>query len=449
MDRVAVSWAAVTGASSYEVWWSTSNSISTAVQVASGVTGAAYSDATAYGWRTNYYWVRAMEPGASAYSTPDGGTKREIDASDDSFSGFIRIAWSLCEGATSYEVWRNIVNDSGSASRVADDVASNAYDDVSAFPSQLYYYWVKPKNGPILRFSQSDTGIRSLSPPATVQASNGSSTENIHVTWSAVGGATSYEVWRNTINETNSATRIATNVTVTSYADTPGLQGFVYYYWVRAVSVFSRSGFGSSDWGFRRLSTPESVSATDGVPDDRVVVTWQPVVGSVFYEVWRNTVDSTNSAVLYADFVGDTVYEDTGADVSTLHYYWVRAKNAVSTSSFSLSDSGFGGVSLELDSDGDGVPDVQENYAGTNPNNSNSFLRLVVPFEGTLPPSGGFVLSWMSESTKQYRIEISGNLAEGAFSNMVTGIPATPPVNVYTDVNAAVVSPRFYRIGVE
>lgn len=449
IDKVSLSWVPVTGAGSYELWRSATNNVNTAVLLATNLTGSAFDDMSAYGWRTNYYWMRAVNPGQSAFSTPDAGTKREVDASDDLYSGFVRIAWSSADGATNYEVWRNVVDESGSASKIADNLATNSYDDTSAFPSQLYYYWVKPKDGPILRFSLSDTGIRSLSPPSTVQASNGASTETIDVTWSAVGGATSYEVWRNTVNNTNSAVRIATNISVTSYSDNPSLQGFVYYYWVRAVSVFSRSGFGTPDWGFRRLSTPQSVNASDGTPDDKVVVTWQPVLGAVFYEVWRNVVDNTNGATVYADFISDTSYNDVGGDLFTPHYYWVRAKNAVSTSDFSVPDTGFAGLSPTLDSDGDGVPDVQENYAGTNPNDSNSFLRLVMPAAEVFPSGGGFAISWMSVSTKQYRIEMSTNLTAGIYSNIVVGLPATPPINVYTDMTTSVSGPRLYRIGVE
>ena len=449
VDRVSLTWSAVTGATSYDVWRSLSNSAAGAAQLVTGLTSAAYSDYDAVPWVSNYYWVVAVGPGPSGFGQADAGSKREVDASDDLFGAFIRLNWSIPGGATSYEVWRNIVDDVGSASRIADNVGTNTYDDALAFPSQLYFYWVKPKNGAILRFSVSDSGVRSLAAPSNIQASNGSSVDSVDVTWNAVGAASSYEVWRNTVNDTNSAARVATNVLVTSYTDNPPLQAFVYYYWVKAVSLFSTSGFSSSDWGYRRISAPQLVTATDGTPNDKVVVSWQPVLGAVFYEVWRSTVNNSAGATLYADFVSDSTFNDNGGDVFTPHYYWVRSKNAVSTSDFSVSDAGFAGIDPSLDSDGDGVTDVKENYAGTDAHDSNSFLRVVSPAVQPFSTNTGFIISWLSVSSKVYRIEVSGDLQWSNFSPLVNGITSTPPINTFSDTNGTVIGARFYRVGVE
>ncbi len=175
----------------------------------------------------------------------------------------------------------------------------------------------------------------------------------------------------------------------------------------------------------------------------------QPVLGAVFYEVWRNSVNSTASATLYADFVFDTTYEDSAADVYLPHYYWVKAKNAVSTSDFAMPDSGFADVDPILDSDYDGIPDVQENYAGTDPYNSNSFLKVVSWTQANVPGGNGYVISWLSQSNRSYRIEISTNLVYGGFSSLASGINAVPPMNTFTDFNASATSMRIYRIGVE
>lgn len=445
LDSVTITWSFVTGASSYELWRSLSSDVGTAIQISTGVTGTTFADLTAFTWRTNFYWVIATGTGASAFSNPDPGSRKEVDASDSLFGGYVRVTWSKPDGSTSYEVWRNIVDDSSSATRIADNLTTNIYDDTSAFPSQLYYYWVKPKNGPIMRFSHSDSGIRSLASPSGVQASNGSNTETVLVTWNSVGAATSYEVWRNTLNDTNSAERVATNLTITSFSDNPPIPAFVYYYWVKAVSVFSTSAFSSTDWGFRRMSSPEIVSATDGTPSDRVIVTWQPVLGAVFYEVWRNTENSTATASIYADFVSDTFFDDNGEDAYITHYYWVKAKNAVSTSDFSVPDSGYSSIDPLLDSDEDGIPDAQETYAGTDPFNSNSFLRVYIP--NSVSSEASVVISWQSQTGRSYRVEVSPNLALGVFSNLATGLLATPPINTYTNDSGQGVN--IYRIGVE
>ena len=114
-------------------------------------------------------------------------------------------------GATGYEVWRNTSNSSGSASKLGD---SNSPFDDSNVTSGTYYYWVKAKNScGTSGFSSSDSGYTSLpctvpSAPTGVSATDGVYSDHIRVTWNSAAGATSYEVWRNTINNSGSASKL-------------------------------------------------------------------------------------------------------------------------------------------------------------------------------------------------------------------------------------------------
>lgn len=58
-------------------------------------------------------------------------------------------------------------------------------------------------------------------------------------------------------------------------------------------------------------------------------------------------------------------------------------------------------------------------------------------------------MSWGSISNRVYTLQRSGGLASGAFTNWVEHIPATPPVNVWTDPAATSSDPLFYRIQAE
>jgi hypothetical protein len=89
-------------------------------------------------------------------------------------------------------------------------------------------------------------------------------------------------------------------------------------------------------------AAPTAVAASDGAFADRVRVTWTAPAGATAYEVWRNTSNSTTSAVTIsaADITG-TTYDDTTAIAGTTYYYWVKAKNAGGTSGFSASNTGF------------------------------------------------------------------------------------------------------------
>lgn len=97
--------------------------------------------------------IRATNPAGfdnEAYTINVGAlpaAPASVTASDDAFCGRIRVTWPAAAGATQYQVWRNTVNNLGTAAlRVT--TAATSFDD--AFPNtqhgQLYYYWVRSVN---------------------------------------------------------------------------------------------------------------------------------------------------------------------------------------------------------------------------------------------------------------------------------------------------------------
>ena len=95
------------------------------------------------------------------------------------------------------------------------------------------------------------------------------------------------------------------------------------------------------------------------------------------------------------------------------------------------------------DWDGDGFPDYCEYVAGTDPTNAASLL-LITDVLGL--GSTGYVLRWPSVSNRIYGIDRATNLVEPGFAPVTGDIPASPPLNVYTDMFDGV--PVFYRIDV-
>ena len=97
------------------------------------------------------------------------------------------------------------------------------------------------------------------------------------------------------------------------------------------------------------------------------------------------------------------------------------------------------------DWDQDGVNNLNEYLAGTNPTNASSKFQ-VTHFDG----QGGtnFVIQWSSVAGKRYTLQASTNLLAG-FDGLVNNyVPATPPLNTQTFmVDQA--QRRFYRVLVE
>jgi hypothetical protein len=98
------------------------------------------------------------------------------------------------------------------------------------------------------------------------------------------------------------------------------------------------------------------------------------------------------------------------------------------------------------DPDHDGMSNLAEYLAGTDPTDSTSLLKLTEAVTPSANP-GEFIIRWQSVTGRVYTLQATTNLMDG-FTALTNGLPATPTVNVYTDkVNGA--GQKFYRVGVE
>jgi len=99
------------------------------------------------------------------------------------------------------------------------------------------------------------------------------------------------------------------------------------------------------------------------------------------------------------------------------------------------------------DSDGDGMNNLQEYLAGTNPNDDTSYLGFTA-VGNNRSAANEFLVYWQSVSNKLYTLQAATNLVAGFDVILGTGIQATPPENVHTD-NVGTAEQRFYRVELE
>ena len=98
------------------------------------------------------------------------------------------------------------------------------------------------------------------------------------------------------------------------------------------------------------------------------------------------------------------------------------------------------------DPDHDGMNNLAEWTAGTNPTNVASVLRLTLV---SATNANNIVVSWPSVAGKNYWLQRSTNLLTGFNSVVGTNIAATAPTNVLTDTAILPGSTRYYRAGVQ
>ena len=166
------------------------------------------------------------------------------------------------------------------------------------------------------------------------------------ISWSKVGGATKYEVYRSATGKANSFSIIRRTSALT-YTDVNAAAGNTYYYVVRAINGSVKSAFcaaQSIQYAVASLNAPTMTltSAASGQP----VVSWTKVNGAAQYEVYRSTNGKNFSIVRRTAALS---YTDTSAAAGTTYYYQVRAINGSVKSDFcpaqsiSLTVSEYGG----------------------------------------------------------------------------------------------------------
>ena len=184
------------------------------------------------------------------------------------------------------------------------------------------------------------------SPVSSVSASRASG--SIEATWSAVGGATGYDVVYSTDNKA-SWTRAATNRSASSYTLASADDGLPYIFGVRAVNAGGESGWTNSNTvPAVPVSTPpkppevhppaavSSVSAGRLAGD--VVANWFAVDGATGYNIVYSTDDKA-SWKRAATNHGANTYTLTGAQYSLSYIIGVQAVNAGGASGWKNSNA--------------------------------------------------------------------------------------------------------------
>ena len=174
-----------------------------------------------------------------------------------------------------------------------------------------------------------------------VKIGNSASSGKPQLTWDAVSGADSYNVYRAVSGE-GAYTKI-NSTTATSYVNTGAKEGVTYYYKITAVNSSGEGEFSNIVSGQVKTMTQQKPSApvvkignssTSGKP----MLTWNAVSGATSYKVYRATSRTGNYSLLGT--VTTTSYTNTGAKINTTYYYRVKACNDAGLSAYSNIVSG-------------------------------------------------------------------------------------------------------------
>ncbi len=312
-SSLTVSWSAVTGASSYNLYRN-----GTLIQ--SGITTTSYTDTGLASNTTYSYTVSAINSCGTSSQGPSGsGTTTGVPNTpgaptvSNPTCNSLQISWSAVSGAASYQLFRNGV-------QIANPTTTS-YTDTGLSSGTTYSYALKACNSCGCSSTGTNGSGTTTGIPGTPSPPSGTpGCTSVFLTWSAVTGASSYNIYRN-------ATQIGSSTT-TSYTDSGLSQGNTYFYTISACNSCGCSSQSSSA-SVTTLSAPSTPSAPtlSNVTSGSITVSWTSVAGATSYSLQRNGTTIANPST--------SPYNDTGLTPNTNYCYRVAAVNSCGTSAYS------------------------------------------------------------------------------------------------------------------
>jgi len=288
---------------------------------------------------TTYYYVISYSPlnsevesanSAEVSATPLAPPAAPTGLTATAGNAQVVLSWTASTGAASYNVKRATVS-GGPYTTIATNSSTyinpTSYTDTTVTNGTTYYYVVSAVNATGESVNSAEVSATPVAPPAaptglTATAGNA----QVVLSWTAVTGATSYNVKIPT-TVYGTYTTIASSVTDTTYTNTSLTNGTTYYYVVSAVGAGGESvnsAEASATPAAPVPSTPTGLNATPG--DGQVSLSWTASDGATSYNVERSTVDGGPFTSI-ANQAG-TSYTDTSVTDGTTYYYVLAADNA-------------------------------------------------------------------------------------------------------------------------
>jgi fibronectin type 3 domain-containing protein len=344
---VKVTWNASPGATDYRIF--RANSLDgNRTSIANAAT-TYYDDYSAWGGlQVHYYWVIACVNGVNCsgggndFGTPDSGFRGlatpDVSASDGTYSDKIRITWSSIQAAESYTLYRG-TSEAGYTT-VLSNLTTTSYEDTNALRGTVYYYWIKA----VAAIDESslggpDSGYRNYAAPTGVAATDGTYIDKVRVTWFGSANATRYQVWREPAAG-GSAQKLG-SLASPPFDDATAVPGTSYRYTITACntdeSICSQPS--AADGGYRALTAPTGLAASDGTYTDKVRVGWNANPNATSYTLRRGVSPGTYLTT-FSDILTNS-YDDGTALPGVPYYYAVSACGAAGCSNSSAADEGY------------------------------------------------------------------------------------------------------------
>jgi hypothetical protein len=298
-----VSWDPASGGKSYNIYYSTTKGVTDGMKAASGKIENATSPYTVTGLTngTVYYFEVTSEnsSGESGLSTEVSTTPVPIPATPSVITATggdsqITVGWEAVSNATSYNVYYGT---SPGVSKTTGTKVASAVSPKTIIGLQngtTYYAVVTAVNA---AGESAESAERSATPSAAPQppgrptgASATPGDARVTVTWTAVSGATSYNIYYSTTAGVTKTTGTKVAGVTSPRAISPLTNGTKYYFVVSAVgpggeSAESSENSATPSTSLQPPASPNGVSVVAGGTGE-LIITWNTQLTATLYNIY-------------------------------------------------------------------------------------------------------------------------------------------------------------------
>ncbi|MCA9049197.1 MAG: S8 family serine peptidase, partial [Planctomycetaceae bacterium] len=362
-NRPVVTWLAVPGAVSYEIYFDSAGQITRVIDPGTPAAGNTLSYTPTEDLRegANSVWVRAFnalnDPGewsevvnftVDAFPTPDRPfmTAPSVTVTTNAFP---RFAWTT-GGASRFQLWVAHLRPGtgvGGVEEVWDrvihltDFAGTSYTHFNALPEGLHRAWVRGINaaGEYSEWSPVNEFSISVDAPTQPVLQPIGTTTDITPLFRWDGTADRFDLWVNNISTGQSQVIRNTTLTGNSYESEVALEQGRYRAWIQGYNALEERGPWSAAIVFTvdvpapirpKLTGPVETGATAETPVTTRTPTfaWTAVPDGITYELWVNHLDTRTARIVHETALTGESYTVTDALPQGSYKAWVRARNS-------------------------------------------------------------------------------------------------------------------------
>ena len=352
-NQVTISWMAISGAASYNIYWSTTTGVTKAngtklANATSPAVQTGLADATTY-----YYIITAQNSvGESAASVQVAATTlpavpvptapaAPTGVSATGGTNQATVSWASASGATSYNIYWSTTSGVTKTNGTKIPAATSPYVQMGLSAGTSYYYIITAVNsvGESAASTQA-TATTNPAPPTVPVAPTGvtatGGANQVSVSWSAVSNAASYNLYYSTTSGVTIATGTKITGATTPYVQTGLSASTTYFYIVTAVNSTGESAASAQVSATTNApvivipAAPTGVTATGGT--QQVTVAWAAVTGATTYNVYYSTTSGVTIATGTKITGVTSPIVQSGLAASTTYFFIVTAVNSAGES---------------------------------------------------------------------------------------------------------------------